>query len=282
MASTLDNLNRQRQQLREESKRLTRLLKQSRQQLAVETRREELAKDRRRRVGLCILAIASDALTFLKSYLKSELSTVSELVADSEYEEISKEFLALSPGAVNALTDDMDDTRCADLQQAIDWTIKSELHAWTSFQNLAKGIAPTAGMMIRQKQELQSRVMQPLEMTNKRSTQRSATYKWLSSWRRKWAMPSGRFGHRDTPSVEVMRAKVSIGLGLDFEKEIIPSRCRFFTTRSGPRSQTRVRPWRENEVQKPALFLGSPILILQKGWASFRPFFDRVFFFQKS
>ena len=36
------------------------------------------------------------------------------------------------------------------------------------------------------------------------------------------------FGHRDTPSVEVMRAKVSIGLGLDFEKEIIPSRCRFF------------------------------------------------------
>ena len=227
MASTLDNLNRQRQQLREESKRLTRLLKQSRQQLAVETRREELAKDRRRRVGLRILAIASDALTFLKSYLKSELSTVSELVADSEYEEISKEFLALSPGAVNALTDDMDDTRCADLQQAIDWTIKSELHAWTSFQNLAKGIAPTAGMMIRQKQELQSRVMQPLEMTNKRSTQRSATYKWLSSWRRKWAMPSGRFGHRDTPSVEVMRAKVSIGLGLDFEKEIISSRCRF-------------------------------------------------------
>ena len=207
--------------------RLTRLLKQSRQQLAVETRRVELAKDRRRRVGLRILAIASDALTFLKSYLKSELSTVSELVADSEYEEISKEFLALSPGAVNALTDDMDDTRCADLQQAIDWTIKSELHAWTSFQNLAKGLAPTAGMMIRQKQELQSRVMQPLEMTNKRSTQRSATYKWLSSWRRKWAMPSGRFGHRDTPSVEVMRAKVSIGLGLDFEKEIIPSWCRF-------------------------------------------------------
>ena len=117
----------------------------------------------------------------------------------------------------------MDATRCADLQQAIDWTIKSELHAWTSFQNLAKGIAPTAGVMIRQRQELQSRVMQPLEMKQSRSTKRSATYKWLRSWRRKWAMPSGRFGHRDTPSVEVMRAKVSIGLGLDCENEIIPS-----------------------------------------------------------
>ena len=140
----------------------------------------------------------------------------------------------MSLAVVDALTDHMGVARGPELQQAIDWTIKSELHAWTSFQNLAKGIAPTAGMMIRQKQELQSRVMQPLEMTNKRSTQRSATYKWLSSWRRKWAMPSGRFGHRDTPSVEVMRAKVSIGLGLDFEKEIIPSRCRFSPPGPGP------------------------------------------------
>ena len=96
-----------------------------------------------------ILAIATDATTFLKSYLKSELSKESELVADSEYEEISKEFLILSLAAVNALTDHMDATIWPDLQQAIDWTIKSELHAWTSFQNLAKGIAPTAGAMIR-------------------------------------------------------------------------------------------------------------------------------------
>ena len=162
MASSLVNLNKQTQHVREESKRLTRLLKQSRQQLTVVTRREELAKDRRRRVGLRILAIASDALTLLKSYLKLELSIVAELVADAEYEEISQEFMALTPAAVNALTDQMDATRCADLQQAIDWTIKSELHAWTSFQNLAKGVAPTAGVMIRQRQEIQSRVMQPL------------------------------------------------------------------------------------------------------------------------
>ena len=127
---------------------MTRVL-QSRQQLAVLTRMEELAKNRTRRVGLRILAIATDATTFLKSYLKSELSKESELVADSEYEEISKEFLILSLAAVNALTDHMDATIWPDLQQAIDWTIKSELHAWTSFQNLAKGIAPTAGAMIR-------------------------------------------------------------------------------------------------------------------------------------
>ena len=126
---------------------MTRVL-QSRQQLAVLTRMEELVKNRTRRVGLRILAIATDATTFLKSYLKSELSKESELVADSEYEEISKEFLILSLAAVNALTDHMDATIWPDLQQAIDWTIKSELHAWTSFQNLAKGIAPTAGAMI--------------------------------------------------------------------------------------------------------------------------------------
>ena len=127
---------------------MTRVL-QSRQQLAVLTRMEELAKNRTRRVGLRILAIAIDATTFLKSYLKSELSKESELVADSEYEEISKEFLILSLAAVNALTEHMDATIWPDLQQAIDWTIKSELHAWTSFQNLVKGIAPTAGAMIR-------------------------------------------------------------------------------------------------------------------------------------
>ena len=189
MASTLDNLNRQRQQLREESKRLTRLLKQWRQQLALVTRREELAKDRRRRVGLRILAIASDAVTLLRSYVRSELSTESELVADSENEEISNEFLALSPEEVNALTDHTDATGCTELQQAIDWIIKSELHAWTCFQNLAKGIAPRAGVMLRQKQELQSRVMQPLEMTSQMSTSRSATYQWLHKWRRNGRYP---------------------------------------------------------------------------------------------
>ena len=70
--------------------------------------------------------------------------------------------------------------------------------------------------MLRQKQELQSRVMQPLEMTSQMSTSRSATYQWLHRWRLKWTMPSGRFGHRDTPSIDMMRAKVSIGFGLDF------------------------------------------------------------------
>ena len=54
----------------------------------------------------------------------------------------------MSPGAVDASTHDMDDTRYADLQQAIDWTIKSDLHAWTSFQNLVNGITPTAGVMM--------------------------------------------------------------------------------------------------------------------------------------
>ena len=85
-------------------------------------------------------------------------------------------------------------------------------------------------------------------------------------------MPSGRFGHRDTPSVEVMRAKVSIGLGLDFEKEIIPSRCRFSPPPPvrAPKSDVD-EALEKNEVQKTALFGGPPILILQKGWTSFRP-----------
>ena len=124
---------------------------------------------------------ASDALTFVTSCLRSELSSASELVADSEHQEFSREFLALSPAEVNELTDPMGASRCADLQEAIGWIIKSELHAWTSFQNLAKGIALTGGAMVRSRQESQSRVMEPLGMTYKRSTRCSATYKRLSS-----------------------------------------------------------------------------------------------------
>ena len=81
---------------------MPRLLKQSRMRSAAATRREELAKTRRRRVGLHILAIVIDVVTFLRSYVRSELSTESELVADSEHEEISNEFVASSPEEVNA------------------------------------------------------------------------------------------------------------------------------------------------------------------------------------
>ena len=102
MAATLHDLSRHWQQVREETKEVTRLLKQSRMQSAAATRREELAKTRRRRVGLHILAIAIDVVTFLRSYVRSELSTESELVADSENEDISNEFVASSPEEVNA------------------------------------------------------------------------------------------------------------------------------------------------------------------------------------
>ena len=37
----------------------------------------------------------------------------------------------------------------------------------------------------------QGQVMEPLEKSQLRSTKRSATYKWLHSWRRKCAMPIG-------------------------------------------------------------------------------------------
>ena len=74
------------------------------------------------------------------------------------------------------------------------------------------------------------------------STKRSAAYKWLSSWRRKWAMPSGRFGHRDTPSVEVMRAKVNIGFGHDLGVKKIQMSGPFFAPRTKPENRTRMRP----------------------------------------
>ena len=190
---------------------MTHLLKQTRFQVATTTRREQNAKDRRRRVGLRILAIATEATAALEAYMRSGLAEASEIVVESECEAITKEFLDMSPAEINSFTDHAGAARSPELQQAIDWTIKSELHAWTSFQNLTKGVAPTAGAMMRQRQEVQGSILRALKVHHPRSTQRSAKYKWLSTWRRKWVMPSGRFSHRDTPSVEVMRAKAGIG-----------------------------------------------------------------------
>ena len=87
-----------------------------------------------------------------------------------------------------------------------------------------------------------------------------------------WAMPSGRCGHRETPSVEVMRAKVRIGLGVDFEHDMMPSRCHFHPPVLAPKLDED-EALEKNEGRKMAPFLGPPILILQKGWASFRPHF---------
>ena len=84
MVSPVVILDKQRHQTREDSKQLTRPFKNSFQQLAVPIRREQLAKDRGRRIGLLILAIAAAATTFLVSDLKSELPSESEPVADSE------------------------------------------------------------------------------------------------------------------------------------------------------------------------------------------------------
>ena len=88
-------------------------------------------------------------------------------------------------------------------------------------------------------------------------------------------MPSGRFGHRDTPSVEVMRAKVNIGLGLDFENEIIPS-CRHFHPLVRALKSDEDEALQKNGGRKNGPIFGATYIIPSKGVGQFPtpPFFD--------
>ena len=127
--------------------------------------------------------------------------------------------------------------------------------------------------MLRQKQELQSRVMQPLEMTSQMSTSRSATYQWLHKWRRKWTIPSGRFSHRDIPSIDMMRAKPASVSVFDFESKNRGQLVPFSATTLGPKIPPSVmlsRKWGPKNGLKSGPAYINPL----EEVAHFRPYFS--------
>ena len=117
--------------------------------------------------------------------------------------------------------------------------------------------------------------MQPLEVHQPMSTKRSAAYKWLSSWRRKWAMPSGRFGHRDTPSVEVMRAKVNIGFGHDLGVKKFPDVGTVFRPSDQARKSNEGETLMKNEGRKNGPIFWTASIDPLTGVDHFRPPFFR-------
>ena len=143
MSTDIASLQEQRQKAKEESQRLVRSLKRKRRELVCLTRRSKEDKARRRGVGLRILAIAPDSTVSLQQFLKTELSAESQECIDLEHEDIVAEFLAISFEAVSALVEPIAAEATTELQAAVDFAVKSELHSWTSLQNLSKGVLPT-------------------------------------------------------------------------------------------------------------------------------------------
>ena len=211
MSSGVASLQEQRRLAKEEAKRLTRLLKQSREQQVSSSRKAARDKARWRAVGLRILAIMPDGTAPLQRYLTMQLSGESQESIDSEYEDIVQRFLGMTPEAISALAEPIAAEATVELQAAFDFAVKSKLHSWTTLQNVSKGVAPTVATLLNERMRLTSSVVQNAGLPQREERSRSANYKWLSRWRRHWGMPKGRFAHQDMPTVAEMRAKARAG-----------------------------------------------------------------------
>ena len=211
MSSCVASLQEQRRLANEDAKRLTRLLKQSREQHVSSSRKAAKDKARWRAVGLRILAVTPDSTAPLQRYLKMQLSGESQESIDSEYEDIVQRFLGMTPEAICVLAEPIAAETSVELQAALDFAVKSELHSWTALQNVSKGVAPTVATLLNERKRLTSSVVQNAGLPQRKENSRWASYKWLTRWRRHWGMPKGRFAHQDMPTVAEMRAKARAG-----------------------------------------------------------------------
>ena len=211
MPSSVASLQEQRRVANEDAKRLTRLLKRSREQQASSSRKAAKDKARRRAVGLRILAVTPDGTAPLQRYLTMQLTGESQESIDAEYEDIVRHFLEMTPEAISVLAEPIAAETPVELQEAVDFAVKWELHSWTALQNVSKGVAPTVATLLNERKRLCGSVVQTVGLPQRKENSRSASYKWLTRWRRRWGMPKGRFAHQDKPTVAEMRAKARAG-----------------------------------------------------------------------
>ena len=211
MSSSVASLQEHRRRANEDAKRLTRLLKQSREKQLSSSRKAAKDKARWRAVGLRILAVTPDGTAPLQHYLKMQLSGESQESIDSEYEDIVQRFLGVTPEAIGDLAEPIAAETPVELQAALDFAVKWELHSWTALQNVRKGVAPTVATLLNERKRLCGSVVQSVDLPQRKENSRWASYKWLTRWRRHWGMPKGRFGHQDMPTVAEMRAKARAG-----------------------------------------------------------------------
>ena len=160
MSTDVGWLLKQRQSIKAESKRLARLLKQSRVKLAYDVRRDNEKRAHWREVGLRILAIAPDGITALKRFLKTEHHAEPEEQTDAAYELIVQEFLERSLEEIVALAEPIAADAKAYFEAAQDIVVKSELFSWTSSQNITKGVAPSVATLLEKKQKFRSSIAQ--------------------------------------------------------------------------------------------------------------------------
>ena len=97
------------------------------------------------------------------------------------------------------------------LQEATAASIQCDLHLWVCEQNIRKGLAPTVGALLRQRHRLSEKVGESIsDEPIAASKGRSASYKWISRWRKNWKLPKGKIQDRDAPTPSEMTEKVRV------------------------------------------------------------------------
>ena len=170
--------------------------------------RQEENKIRVKQVGFRILALAEHEEKTLASWLSVKLPTLQAEARHELLTDIVDEFIKLDIEKIIGMREPIAPKEKVLLDEAKAAVARCELHSWVCEQNTQKGLAPSVGALIRQRDVMggiASKVSS--EEAGSRKT-RWASYKWVSRWRKKWNMPKAKIQDRDSPTPSEMRSKV--------------------------------------------------------------------------
>ena len=172
-------------------------------------RREEAKRLHLRQVGLRIVALVEhDEEKVLDKWLSVKLPLLQGDERCNLLSELLDEFAALEIDKIVRMLEPTAHSDRALLEEAKAEIAECELHSWVCRQNVEKGLAPTVGALIRQRDGKGEEAIDVLSCEPRRSRSRWASYKWLSRWRKKWSMPKAKIQDRDSPTPSEMREKV--------------------------------------------------------------------------
>jgi len=210
MSSHVEKLEAQMKEAKTQAKIVAQQIRSQRKCCQARMRRGESQMLHLRAVGLRILAIALDAMQALEQWLLVKLPGADLTERTTMHAAITDEFIAMPVHRINVMLEPVAKRDISLLKEANQEVAKCDLHLWVCQQNLEKGLAPSVGAIMQQKNRRESVASTYAEQEDKRAPGRSAAYKWIGRWTRRWRMPKSKIQDRDMLSASVLRRKVTV------------------------------------------------------------------------
>ena len=163
-----------------------------------------------RQVGLRILAIPDSAYEALEQWLPLKLPHVDQVERDTLLTQIADEFISLDVDSINLMLEPIAKHETSLLKEAKAAAASCGLRSWVCHQNVAKGVAPTVGAILRQRSRMEPIAQSTVNDNEGNPQGRSASYKWIARWRSKWHMPKAKIQGRDVLSPPELREKAKL------------------------------------------------------------------------